>query len=180
MKAVAVLLLAGGLSLASTAPDSGPIQSAVNVPEPVVTQTRVDQWLQIWQKRLALAEWKIQAHIVRQSDLNPDTLGNLKWSSQDHSASIKVLDPRDYDMPAEQIAADMERTVVHELVHLELSVLPRNGSRKVEEQVVNRMTEALLSLDHGEAWSARNAPTVVQPKIRKQSPATGDVAARAK
>ena len=33
-------------------------------------------------------------------------------------------------MPADQIPADMERTVVHELVHLELSVLSANRQQK--------------------------------------------------
>jgi len=144
-----------------------------------VTQAQVDRWLRLWQQRLALEEWKIDARIVRQRDLNPDTLGNLKWTSTNHTAAIKVLDPRDYDMPAAQIPADIERTVVHELVHLELSVLPRDGSRKVEEQVVNRMTEALLELDHGDNYAARAAAGPVQPRIRRVAPA-GDVAARSK
>jgi hypothetical protein len=43
---------------------------------------------------------------------------------------------------------DMELTIVHELVHLELSSLPRNeASRSSEEHAVNRIAEALLGLD---------------------------------
>jgi hypothetical protein len=43
---------------------------------------------------------------------------------------------------------DMEFTVVHELIHLELSSLPRSdASRREEEYAVNRITEALLKLD---------------------------------
>jgi len=179
--AAGLFLLAGCLSLAATLPAT---VSALPVPEeqqPIVTQQQVNRWLQIWQKRLALADWKVEARIVRQADLNPETLGNLKWSSKDRTASIKVLDPRDYDMPVQQIPADIERTVVHELVHLELSVLPRNGSRKVEEQVVNRVTEALLGLDHGDNYEAREAGGPVQPKIKHPAPSpAGDVAARSK
>ena len=173
--AAGLFLLAGCLSLAATLPDHSLALSSAEGRQTLVTQAQVDRWLQIWQKRLALADWKVQANIVRQADLNPDTLGNLKWSSKDHTASIKVLDPRDYDMPAQQIPADIERTVVHELVHLELSVLPRNGSRKVEEQVVNRVTEALLGLDHGDNYEAREAGPV-QPKIKHAAPPAGDAA----
>jgi hypothetical protein len=162
-----LLILGCGVSWAATAP------------EPTVTQAQVDRWLQIWQQRLALEEWKIDARIVRQSDLNPDTLGNLKWNAANYTATIKVLNPRDYDMPAAQIPADIERTVVHELVHLELSVLPRNGSKRVEEQVVNRMTEALLGLDHGDNYAARAAAGTIQPRI-KHIAGAGDVAARSK
>lgn len=148
-------------------------------PQAQVTQTQVDSWLRLWQGRLALDEWQIEAHIVRQSDLNADTLGNLKWNARSHTAAIKVLDPRDYDMPAAQIPADIERTVVHELIHLELSVLPRNGSKRVEEQVVNRMTEALLGLDRGDNYAARVAAGPVQPKIKPVMIAN-DTAARSK
>jgi len=174
---VGLLTLLCGVSLASAPPQSSSDPSAVDK-QAIVTQAQVDHWLQIWQKRLALDEWKVQVHIVRQIDLNPDTLGHLKWSSENHTADIKVLDPRDYDMPSALIPADIERTVVHELVHLELSVLPRDGSRQVEEQVVNRMTEALLGLDRGDNYAARLAAGTVQPKLRHAMP-TGD-AARAK
>jgi hypothetical protein len=43
---------------------------------------------------------------------------------------------------------DMEFTIVHELVHLQLSSLPRNdASRSAEEKAVNTLTDALLNLD---------------------------------
>jgi hypothetical protein len=170
MRFVAVLLsLAWGASFAAEP----------SVLQPPVSQTDVDRWVRLWQARMALDEWKIEARIVRQNDLNPDTLGNLKWNSLRHTATIKVLDPRDYDMPAEQIPQDIERTVVHELVHLELSVLPRDGSPKVEERVVNRMTEALLGMDRGENYAARLAAGRAQPKIRHADAASG-AASRAK
>jgi len=171
MKSFAVLLfLACGV----------PFAAAASVSQVAVSQPDVDRWLRVWQTRLALDDWKIEARIVRQTDLNPDTLGNLKWNSLHHTATIKVLDPRDYDMPAEQIPQDMERTVVHELVHLELSVLPRDGSPKVEERVVNRMTEALLSLDRGENYAARVAAGPVQPKVKHAAAATDGAASRAR
>ena len=110
----------------------------------IVTQAQVDGWVQVWQKQLSLEPWRIEACIVRQSDLKPDTLGHLKWSSQ-HTATIYVLDPRDYSgMTSDAIADDIQTTVIHELVHLELSVLPRDPLHKdVEESVVNSIVKAL-------------------------------------
>jgi len=116
---------------------------------------------------------------VRHWDLNPDTLGNLKWIAAGRTATIKVLNPLDYDMSAAQIPADIERTIVHELIHLELSVLPRTGSKRVEEQVVNRMTEALLRLDHGDNYAARASAGPVQAKVKQVSRAN-DTAARSR
>lgn len=180
MKFVAgLLILTGGVLLASAPPDYSSVLPSAGAGQTIVSQAQVDRWLQIWQKRLALDDWTIEAHIVRQDDLNHDTLGNLKWSASGHTATIKVLNPLDYDMPATQIPSDIERTVLHELVHLELSVLPRNGSRLVEEQVVNRVTEALLQLDHGDNFAARAAAGPIHPRIKHDAPAA-DGAARSK
>jgi hypothetical protein len=113
-----------------------------------VTEVEVAQWVKIWQDRLRLADWKIEAKIVRASELKPDTLGNLRWNSDTRTALIRVLDPVDYDLPPARIAQDMELTIVHELVHLHLSVLPRDPTRKsVEEQVVDKIASALFNLE---------------------------------
>jgi len=121
----------------------------------LVSNAQLEQWLRTWQERLSLDEWKVEVRMVRAADLNPDTLGHLKWNASDHTATIKVLNPLDYELPPDQIPSDIERTVVHELVHLQLSVLPRNGSKVVEEQVVNKLTEALLRLDWGGSYAAQ-------------------------
>jgi hypothetical protein len=114
----------------------------------VVTQEQVDRWLNTWRTRLRLDDWKIEAKIVRAHDLKPDTLGHIKWDSDKKTALITLLHPADYDLPAPRIEEDMEMTVLHELIHLHLSVLPRDkGSRQAEEQVVNRIAGALMSLD---------------------------------
>jgi hypothetical protein len=49
----------------------------------------------------------------------------------------------------------------------------------VEEQVVNRMTEALLGLDRGDNYAARAATGPVQPKIKRVMLAD-DTAARSR
>jgi hypothetical protein len=47
---------------------------------------------------------------------------------------------------------DMELTVVHELVHLDLASLPRGqASRSSEEHAVNGIAQAMLGLDHKQA-----------------------------
>lgn len=97
---------------------------------------------------MRLQDWRIQAKIVRSTELKPDTLGHIKWDSDKRTALITLLDPIDYDLPATRIEEDMEMTVLHELIHLHLSVLPRDkASRQAEEQVVNRIAAALMDLD---------------------------------
>jgi hypothetical protein len=112
--------------------------------------------LAAWQKRLSLDDWKIALLVVRSSDLKPKTLGNIHWDSEKKTAVIRVLDPADYKMPLRAMLDDMEFTVVHELIHLELSPvlspLQRNEANRVEEEhAVNQMAQALLTLQRSEA-----------------------------
>jgi hypothetical protein len=117
----------------------------------LVSDEQVHDWLRLWQKRLRLEEWKIDVKIVRIWDLEQGTLGHIDWSVPHKTATIKVLNPSDYELPKDKIPADMELSIVHELVHLHLSVLPLNKStRTAEEQVVSMLADALVSLERGQ------------------------------
>jgi hypothetical protein len=139
MKLAILLILGVGVS------SSAPLQP--------VGSEQVDGWTKAWQKRLDLRDWQVSTLIVRHADLKPETLGNLHWNSENHTATIRVLDPRDYELPAAAIPEDIEYTIVHELVHLQLSVLPRDpGGRTVEERVVNKLSVALFQLEKGPGY----------------------------
>lgn len=105
-----------------------------------------------WQKRLNLSDWKISVMVVRTTDLKAKTLGNIHWDGVKKTAVIRVLDPADYKLPLQAMLDDMEFTVVHELIHLELSPvltpLQRNDANRMEEEhAVNHMAQALLDLE---------------------------------
>src|ERR1035441_6743827 len=115
MRLVFLLCLGVGVSLGA------PPALAEARSKTAITEAQVADWVRLWQKRLRLEDWKVDAHIVRSTDLKPDTLGNLKWNTATHTAVIKVLNPLDYDIPPAAVAEDVEYTVVHELIHLQLS-----------------------------------------------------------
>jgi hypothetical protein len=107
--------------------------------------------LALWQKRLNLQDWNISVVVAPASDLKPKTLGNVHWELEKKTAVIRVLDPADYRLPFKEMLEDMEFTVVHELIHLELapvlSDLHRSdANRRSEEHAVNHVADALLSL----------------------------------
>lgn len=107
-----------------------------------------DERLAVWRKYLKLEDWQISVVMTRRSDLKPKTRGHIRWDKGKKSAVIYVLDASDYQLPLLEMLDDMEFTIVHELVHLELASLPRSeASRSSEEHAVNRLTEALLMLD---------------------------------
>lgn len=164
-----VVLLCLGASVGLGAP---PAVSETK-PKASVPDAQVSNWVRTWQKRLRLDDWRIEARVVRATELKPDTLGNLKWNSITRTATIRILSPLDYDIPAPQVAEDMEYTVLHELVHLQLSVLPRDSNRKdVEEQVVNRISDALMQLDKGSTFRARSVPVVPYSQPDHPDPAS--------
>lgn len=123
----------------------------------------VAQKLNIWQGRLNLGDWKIDFKLVRRSELKPKTLGNIHWDSGTRTASIRVLAVQDYKLGYPEMLQDMEFTVVHELVHLQLSSLPRSeASRSAEERAVNQITQALLDLARTQDACAGRQPNVSQ------------------
>ena len=108
-----------------------------------------------WQQRLQLQDWKISLRVSHLRELRPGTLGNIHWDADKKTAVIRVLNPADYESSFSDAVKDMEFTVVHELIHLELSSLTRDfkdrseESFSKEEQAVNQMAQALLQLDPG-------------------------------
>ncbi len=152
---------------------SGADSPAAETKSGIVAEAQVQDWLRMWQNRLHLDDWKVTLRIVHSSELKPNTLGNLKWNHTDHTAVMKVLNPEDYELPAADIPEDMEYTVVHELIHLQLSVLPRDLQMKdVEESVVNKIADALMAMQRGPTFHARSVPA---PK--RTIPATDPAAA---
>lgn len=114
----------------------------------LVTQSFANERAWLWQRRLNLQEWNISVQLSRATDLKPRTLGNIHWDATKKKAVIKVLDPVDYGMPMKEMLEDVEFTVVHELIHLELSSLPRSdASRSEEEYAVNQIARAMLALE---------------------------------
>jgi hypothetical protein len=131
----------------TTPSDAGPAALSAGEQSQIARQY-VTERLAFWQQRLKLEEWRISVVPARRSELKPNTLGGIRWDKTKKSAVIWVLDPSEYQIPFRATLDDMELTIVHELVHLELTSLPRSeASRGNEEHAVNGIAEALLGLN---------------------------------
>jgi hypothetical protein len=118
----------------------------------LLAETFAREKLSVWQKRLNLQDWDVALEVVPSTGLRPKTLGNIHWDTDKKTAVIRVLDPADYRLPLHEMLDDMEFTVVHELIHLEIApVLSHftrsDADRSEEEHAVNHMAAALLHLD---------------------------------
>lgn len=151
--ATTCLRIAASLFIFLSILGAGPLPAA-EPPNPLTPQEReriaeefVHQRLQIWRERMNLTDWNIRVDLVRSITLEPRTLGNIHWDTDTKQASVSVLSTYDYHLPFRAMLEDMEFTVVHELVHLQLASLPRSeASRRVEEHAVNELARALLKL----------------------------------
>jgi hypothetical protein len=140
----ALCTLVSAFAQTTTPENRAPTQAEVSQ----VAQQYVNEKLVVWQQRLKLEAWQISVRQARGSELKPKTLGAIRWDKGKRTAVIWVLDPADYQLPFHEMLDDMELTIVHELVHLELASLPRSeASRGSDEQAVNGIADALLGLD---------------------------------
>jgi hypothetical protein len=157
-----VLLVAGNI-FSDTNPSSPAILPESARERTLLAEKYAMERLSIWQKRLNLQDWNISLLVVRASELKPKTLGNIHWDTDKKTAVVRVLDPADYKLPFAEMLQDLEFTVVHELIHLELSPvlspLQRNdANRREEEHAVNHMADALLKLDRQSRAAAQTSP----------------------
>jgi len=143
-----LLILASSFSLSaqSTPAEPGATERAA------VAQRFSSQRLDYWQKKLNLQDWHIDVGLSPATGLRPHTLGNVHWDLDKKTATIHVLDPADYQMQWQAMLRDMEFTIVHELIHLQLAPMlsemkRSDANRRQEEHAVNDMAEALLQLD---------------------------------
>jgi hypothetical protein len=107
-------------------------------------ESHLDRQLRSWQKRLGMEEWRLTVRLVRQKDLDKNTWGNAEWDPDEKTGTISVLDPIDYNLKGGGLRLDMECTIVHELVHIQVSPLDARDEN-VREDVVNRIMTALLN-----------------------------------
>jgi hypothetical protein len=107
-------------------------------------EMRLDRQLKTWQKRLGLEDWNFTLRLARQSEIDRNSWGASEWDPGSKTGTISVLDPRDYNLKGGELKLDMECTIVHELVHIQVSPLSAPNEH-VREDVVNKIMAALLN-----------------------------------
>lgn len=107
-------------------------------------ETRLERQMHFWQKRLGLEDWNLSVRLVRQSEIDRNAWGTAEWDPESKTGMINVLDPRDYNLRGGELKLDMECTIVHELVHIQVSPLDARDE-VVREEVVNKIMVALMN-----------------------------------
>lgn len=104
-----------------------------------MTQASANKLLAKWRKFLCLEEWEMT--IVLQPKVGDNNWGQVYCYPCKQRARIELQSGRP--------DADIEATLVHEMVHVVLSAMayqinPKMGCNVVEEQAVNKLAACLL------------------------------------
>lgn len=104
-----------------------------------------------WQKRLRLQDWRIELKLCRRADLPIDTgsaAGCCRWDLAERLAFVHLVeeaDLRKFDAPYQ----DLERSLVHELLHVVFAEAEQDQTGTGWERGINTAAEALLTLARG-------------------------------
>jgi len=114
-----------------------------------LTQEQLEALCREWQGILRLQDWDVKPELVRRFDLLDESRqGECQYELQLKAAVIRVL--RAEDLPPSPWPADLEKTLVHELLHLHFAPFmpePEEGLRHVAaEQAIELIAEALVRL----------------------------------
>jgi hypothetical protein len=98
-----------------------------------------------WQKTLRLQDWKIIVRIRKMRDIPEAAQGCVDWTWEHKEAVISIVDPVDYP-PDSAWKQDMEKTLVHELLHLHFPEEEENKYHTQVEQGIELTACALVDL----------------------------------
>jgi len=109
------------------------------------TRADLDALLAEWQPALRLQHWTITIQYTRRLGAS----AQVRYLVNSLKAKIEVIDPIDYDADFCNEPQDVERSVVHELVHLHFApISPDNDSpgHLHEEQAVEALSRAIVGI----------------------------------
>ncbi|MCO7127806.1 hypothetical protein NIE88_18835 [Sporolactobacillus shoreicorticis] len=119
--------------------------------EVVLSDDQLQSKLLKWKKRLRLQDWEVAISIIRARDMDlDDCQGECHWNIQSKLAWIHILDPVDYE-PNKSFPQDMEKTLVHELLHLHFAPFTSDDESEMidtaHEQAIDLIARALVETD---------------------------------
>jgi len=156
-------LLLGGIWAASL--PAAELPRGADVHNQTPTENFLHEKVALWKQRLKLQDWSVSVVVSQKSDLRLGTLGNIHWDPDTKTAVIRVLSTDESQTPSQSALMELECTVVHELIHLELALLPKSdATRSAEESAVNNLAQALLDLERDDSQRASQpAPPAATP-----------------
>lgn len=110
-------------------------------------EKRVQGYINTWRKILRLEDWRIKLEVIPRGYANWNSnLGQSRVVTHLKCVELQILEPTD-----EVTDAELEATVVHELLHIHLDCYPwrQDATRDIQmEQVIDTLSILLIKLKH--------------------------------
>lgn len=121
----------------------------------VLTEESLETTLKMWQQFLRLQDWKITAEIVDTPKLDDHQIGRCGYLIEERCAKIEIVSPELgdrilLDEASFLVVYDMEKTLLHEILHVFLAPLEADSDRVFLEQRINHLADRLIS---GKWWA---------------------------
>lgn len=116
-----------------------------------MTNDELQALCRVWQERLRLRDWIIDARLARRPEFgNTTQVGRCAWNENHRAARVSVLDPLDADLSNTTTPDnDPELILVHELLHIHfIPFVAQDNTPEdtAQEQAINCIAGALVSL----------------------------------
>ena len=116
-----------------------------------------------WQRELRLQHWEIAVKIARECEFETkNAQGECRWTLSTAQATIKIIDSVDY--PSSPFKQDMEKTLVHELLHLHFASFDETKNGSLEEVMLERcidhISKALVNLKRKAAFNVKTQTVI--------------------
>ena len=136
--------------------------------EVILTEDELQQLCAEYQKVLRLQDWTIVVRVLRARDFElKDCVGECRWVLPRKEAIIHILDPVDYP-PGDKFPQDMERSLVHELLHLHFAAISEKAERAGVDIDVE-LEQAFHGID-GAISALRRAVKASQEHLNNHTP----------
>lgn len=128
----------------------------------------LEKLLEEWQERLGLQDWAIVlCYNCKPSDLKTEnTNGETEWILSIKNATIRLLDKK-YDTNG-TLEYDIEQTLVHELLHIKLSIFDINQDNyagcvvdELRHQLIDDLARALVMAKRNEVKRKLNCNKII-------------------
>lgn len=111
-----------------------------------MTPVAIEALCREWQAILRLADWDVRCKLVRHHEMSSNEWsGECRYRLTKKMALIQLLDPVDF--PDGEWPEDVEKTLVHELLHLHMAPFaPEDGTLEnvAMEQAIESIASALV------------------------------------
>lgn len=103
---------------------------------------RENQVFKEWKNRLGLQDWRIKLYVdcAPEEMTLDDVVGCTEWQESIKAAKIEILSPKHYEDRV--IPFDIEKTLVHELLHLKTSLISSNVG-ELQERITHQLIDDL-------------------------------------